>query len=166
MPKEKKSKKEEKQEEDSEEEIIEEESELEINEEDLEQIIESLEDNSLNEFLANQWRPVALNERNSSPVLNLENDLPRREFNEDETKIEYDISKLSEQGKYLSLEKEDYEDKNVFEQEEVFREQKRLYAKPTKLSSAEKIEEDSGMKYVKPEDTFEKNYLTKKKFSS
>ncbi len=84
------------------------EGEVEEDEEDLELIVEDVDyfDDSLSQFLANPWKTVSLAETTIAPVENLEVDLPRREFKEDdeeENKINY-LTKIEDGMDYVKPE--------------------------------------------------------------
>jgi hypothetical protein len=150
-----------------------EEDNLEENEESLEKVIE--EDNYgkmvLNRFLSNPWKQVSLEEKNFSPVLNLEKDLPENEIPKKdlgEEKIEYEFFKGIEEGKYqnFSVEEDFKREKLLSEQEKELDKMKRLYENPKKLSREFEERNSDSIKYIKPEDTKRTDYLLKKKFGS
>jgi len=141
------------------------------NEKELGEVIE--EENygkiKLNNFLSNPWKQVSLEERNFSPVLNLEEDLPKKENPKkdlDEEKIEYQLFKGIEEGKYQSFSVDENFKKENFlsEQERELDKMKRLYENPKKLSSEFERETEGSIKYIKPEDTKRTDYLLRKKF--
>jgi hypothetical protein len=172
----------EKKEKESEEEISKEESSeekteedgednFEENQENLEEVFE--EDNyekmALSRFLSNPWKQVSLEDRNFSPVLNLEEDLPEKENTKkdlDEEKMEYQLFKGIEEGKYqnFSIEEDFKREKLLSEQEKELDKMKRLYENPKKLSREFEGGNNDSIKYVKPEDTNRTDYLLKKKF--
>jgi hypothetical protein len=140
-------------------------------EEELEEVIgeENYEKMTLNRFLSNPWKQVSLEERNFSPILSLEQDLSKKETPKkdlDEEKIEYQLFKGIEEGKYQSFSVDENFKKENFlsEQEKELDKMKRLYEVPKKLSREFEKEDNNSIKYVKPEDTKRTDYLLRKKF--
>lgn len=120
----------------------------------------------LREFLANQRKDVSLEKMIEIPSSNLES-LPERKDEEDEKpeKIEYLLKNEDEGVKYdpagrdTTLKRPELTNEDV-----IIEEQKKLY-KHLKLSNKEMVgERNPGMKYVRPDETTEKDYMTRKKF--
>lgn len=140
----------------------------EISKEVLEELLEQevSQNDQISHILANPWKDVSLDKREIEPVSNLE-DLPEVKKEEDEEKegIEYNLFKDLDEGKYQTINAETkFKKNNLGEEEKILEEHKMLYEKMQKLSDEQRIEQEDHMKYVKPEDTMNENYLAKRKF--
>ncbi len=148
------------------------EKKTEEDEEDLEEVLaedDSYQKRSLNRFLSNPWKQVSLDERNMIPISNLEEDLPEIKDEKkdlDEEKIEYDLFRGIEEGKYSnpSMDQDLGNGDFLSDQEKNLDKMKRLYDNPKKLSSEFEERTIDPMKYVRPEDTKRTDYLLRKKF--
>jgi len=135
----------------------------------LEELLEddNFKDAKIKHFLTNPLKTVSLEKINSSPPLSLEQTLPKTgmETKEEKENVEYSLFKNPKEEKYRTiLISEEFKEKDLGEKQKILREQKRFYERMKSLSSELKEEKHSGIKYIKPEDTIEEDYLIKKKF--
>ncbi|MEA3413926.1 MAG: hypothetical protein U9Q99_00155 [Nanoarchaeota archaeon] len=116
--------------------------------------------NPLSQFLANPWKQVSFEAKESFSLTNLEINLPENEEDNKNLKpINYMNSPASKEGLYIAPGSDTkIENSWKSEEEKKFDNQKRLYSK----NQSENNEND--LKYVKPEDTIRTDYFNKKKF--